>query len=132
WQKTLSEFASLETILPRLDFQSALERLRKAASVILFQVENESAPIQIMGTLESSGLLFDHLWLVGLHDQAFPAPVRLNPFLPLWIQRERKLPRAAAAQELEYARALLGRLLTSAPDVVLSCPKQQGESLLQP
>jgi probable DNA repair protein len=132
WQNALSEFATLDAILPRLDFQSALERLRRVAAGTLFQVENEGAPIQIMGTLESSGLLFDHLWVAGLHDQAFPAPVRLNPFLPLWIQRERKLPRASAAQELEHARALLGRLLASAPDVVLSCPKQQGESLLRP
>jgi ATP-dependent helicase/nuclease subunit B len=132
WQRSLSEFATLDAILPAIGFQSALERLRELAASTLFQVENEGAPVQIMGELEASGLHFDHLWIAGLHDQAFPASIRPNPFLPLGMQRRHRLPHASAERELEFAGAQLKRLIASAPDVVLSCPAQHGESKLEP
>jgi probable DNA repair protein len=132
WQKLLSEFSTLDGIVPAVVFETALERLRGLAAATVFQVENEGAPVQIMGTLESSGLQFDHLWITGLHEQAFPAPVRPNPFLPLSLQRERGLPHASPERELQFAQALLTRLIASAPDVVLSCAVRDGESTIEP
>src|SRR5208337_3491823 len=47
-------------------------------------------------------------------------------------QRQYELPHATSQHELEFAKGLLARLLASAPDVVLSCPLQEGESGLEP
>ena len=132
WQDLLSTFAGLDAVTPPLSFDKALGTLRSLARDTLFQVENEGAPVQIMGVLEASGLSFDHLWVMGLHDEALPAPARPNPFLPLCLQREHRLPHASAERELEFAHKILSRLLASAPDVVLSCPAQEGEQSLSP
>src|SRR5208337_3978779 len=63
---------------------------------------------------------------------AWPRPARPNPFLPFGLQRQMKMPRSSAAVELAYSRDVLDRLSYSAPDVVLSYPKMQGERELQP
>ena len=95
-----------------------------------FQVENEGAPIQIMGLLEASGLRFDHLWVMGLHDEALPAAANPNPFLPISLQREHKLPHSSAERELEFAAKLMERLLASARNMVLSYPETEGDRSL--
>ena len=132
WYSALSTFAARDTRAALYTFENALETLRSLAGEVLFQVENEGAPIQIMGALESSGLSFDHLWVMGLHDEALPAPARPNPFLPLSMQREHCLPHASADRELEFAGKIVRRLLASAPDVVLSYPMWEGEQRREP
>ena len=85
-----------------------------------------------MGLLEASGLRFDHLWIMGLHDDALPAPPSPNPFLPVSLQREFQLPHSSAARELEFGGKLIDRLLASAPDVVVSYPETEGDRALAP
>jgi len=94
--------------------------------------EDEGAPVQVMGMLEAAGLRFDHLWIMGLHDEALPAPANPNPFLPTSLQRQHKLPHSSAERELEFANKLAERLLASAPDVVLSYPEREGDRTLSP
>ncbi len=53
----------------------------------VFKPEDEGAPVQVMGMLEAAGLRFDHLWIMGLHDEALPAAASPNPFLPYSLQR---------------------------------------------
>ena len=97
-----------------------------------FQVEDEGAPVQVMGMLEAAGLRFDHLWIMGLHDEALPAPANPNPFLPTSLQRQHRLPHSSPERELEFANKLMERLLASAPDVVLSYPETDGDRALTP
>ncbi|HYL36896.1 MAG TPA: PD-(D/E)XK nuclease family protein [Bryobacteraceae bacterium] len=132
WRDALSRFAALDLPAPPMNFAEALSRLREMAGASPFQIENEGAPIQIMGLLEPAGLRFDHLWILGLHDEALPAPAAPNPFLPLSLQREHKLPHSSAQRELEFAKALLERLQGSALDVVLSYPASEGDRVLSP
>jgi probable DNA repair protein len=72
--------------------------------------------------LEASGLRFDHLWIAGLHDEAWPGAPKPNPFLPIRMQRESGLPRCSPERELEFAALVTRRLLASAPGVVVSYP----------
>ena len=95
-------------------------------------MENEGAPVQILGVLEASGVRFDHLWIMGLHDEALPAHANPHPFIPISMQREHKLPHASAERELEYATKLMERLFASAPHVVLSYPEMDGDRALSP
>jgi probable DNA repair protein len=85
-----------------------------------------------MGLLEASGLNFDHLWIMGLNDEALPFAATPNPFLPIALQREYGLPHSSAEAEIEFARRLIERLLASAPDVVLSYPVAEGDRKLNP
>ena len=132
WNGLLSSLATLDAAMPPISVAQALSRLRELASASLFQVENEGAPIQIMGLLEASGLRFDHLWVMGLHDEALPAAANPNPFLPISLQREHKLPHSSAERELEFAVKLMDRLLASARHIVLSYPATDGDRTLGP
>ena len=132
WLAVLSNFAALDLAAPPMTFAQALSRLQSIAAASPFQVENEGAPVQIMGPLEASGLRFDHLWIMGLHDEALPAASSPNPFIPISLQREHGLPHASAERELSFARKLIDRLLASAPDIILSYPETEGDRLLAP
>ncbi len=132
WLGLLSSFAALDVAAPLMSFEQALSRLREIARATSFQVENEGAPIQIMGLLEASGLRFDHLWIMGLHDEALPAAASPNPFIPISLQREYGLPHASADRELAFASRMIGRLLASAPDIVVSYPELEGDREFAP
>jgi probable DNA repair protein len=132
WHGLLSSLATLDAALPPISFTQALSRLQELAAATLFQVENEGAPIQIMGLLEASGLRFDHLWIMGLHDEALPAVANPNPFLPVSLQHEHQLPHSSAERELEFAVKLMDRLLASARNIVLSYSATEGDRTLGP
>ena len=132
WNRALSALASLDRILPLIDAGEALLRLRRIASNTTFQPENEAAPVQILGTLEASGLTFDHLWMTGLDDETLPPAARPNPFLPLPVQLARGMPHCSAQRELEFAGRTLRRLVASAPEVTLSYARTNGERELSP
>ncbi len=132
WHGLLSSLATLDAAMPPIRFAQALSRLQELAAALPFQVENEGAPIQIMGLLEASGLRFDHLWIMGLHDEALPSAANPNPFLPISMQREHQLPHSSAERELEFAVKLMDRLLRSSAQIVLSYPATEGDRTLGP
>jgi ATP-dependent helicase/nuclease subunit B len=132
WRDLLSSLASLDVIAPAMNFAQIIDWLHESAANTRFQVEDEGAPVQVMGMLEAAGLRFDHLWIMGLHDEALPAAANPNPFLPTSLQRQHNLPHCSAARELEFAATLMQRLLRSAPDIVLSYPEREGDRTLAP
>jgi ATP-dependent helicase/nuclease subunit B len=132
WRGVLSSLESLDLTAPRMNLEQVIDWLNEKASNIRFQVEDEGAPVQVMGMLEAAGLRFDHLWIMGLHDEALPAPANPNPFLPTSLQIRHRLPHSSAERELEFATKLLDRLLASAPDIVLSYPQTEGDRTLAP
>ena len=132
WREVLVGLAGLEPLAPRLERAGALRQLQRLAAARLFQPEGPEVPLQVLGVLETSGLQFDHLWLMGLHDGLWPAPPRPNPFLPLALQRALGMPHASAERELAVVRRSTARLLGSAGEVVVSVPGQEGDRPLRP
>jgi probable DNA repair protein len=122
WNRVLSQFAATDAFAGALSMEEAASLLGCIAAETVFQPEGEEAPVEVLGTLEASGLHFDHLWVAGLHDEAWPGPPKPNPFLPVRMQREQGLPYCSSERELEYAALITRRLLASAPDVVVSYP----------
>ena len=94
WYEVLGEFALLERVLPRMSCAQALARLRRLRADTLFQPESNDAPVQVLGILESAGLEFDHLWVSGLTDDAWPLAARPNPFIPVALQKKAGDPRS--------------------------------------
>jgi probable DNA repair protein len=89
-------------------------------------------PVQVLGLIEAAGMTFDHLWVMGLSDEAWPAPAHLNPFIPVRLQRAAGVPNASPAAALERARELTAEWLGCAGEVVLSYPRRDGERDLAP
>jgi probable DNA repair protein len=132
WHEAVARFAGLDRIAARLGFAGALGRLRRMAQDTLFQPETPEVPIQVLGVLEAAGMVFDHLWVMGLSDEAWPMPARANPFVPLALQRGAAVPNATPAAALELARRLTGEWRSGAAEVVLSHPRREGDRDLAP
>jgi len=122
WNELLAGFVRLTAVAPRMTRDQALSALVDAAGAQVFEPEAPRARIRILGVLEAAGLSFDAVWVAGLSAEAWPRAPEPNPLLPIDWQRSRDVPRATAARELAYARALTVRLDASAPTVVFSYP----------
>lgn len=131
WKDLLAELAGLDSICECIRLNAAISILRQIASAKLFQPESEPAPVQIMGIYEASGLSFDRLWIMGMHDNAWPASSASDPFVPFRLQSRFGLPRSSPDLQLEHARILTARLLSSAPTIVVSFPKRHGDADLR-
>lgn len=132
WHDVMAGFAALDRVVPRMAYAEALSRLRRIVTDTLFQPESPAVPIQILGVLETSGLTFDCLWVMGLDDEHWPPAQRPNPFLPIAAQRAAGLPQSSPSHALEAARAITRRWCVSADEVVLSHAMQDGDRELRP
>ncbi len=132
WHEVVAGFAALDRVVPRVGYADAVARLRRMAADTLFQPETPDVPIQILGVLEAAGMEFDHLWVMGLSDEAWPQSPRPNPFLPIELQRAARLPQGSAAESLELARRLTGEWLACADEVVLSYPLREDDREFKP
>ncbi len=130
WKAALSTLAGTDFIAGNLSLEEALARLARIAAGARFQPESPDAPVQVLGALEAMGLRFDHLWVTGLTDETWPGPPSPDPFLPIRMQREAEVPRCSPERELAFAELVTERLLTSAPEIVLSHPTHDGDRAL--
>jgi len=131
WQDSLRELATLDATVAGLDRSSAIAELKQICRERVFQPLTADAPIQVLGLYEVNGLRFDHLWVLGLHNDNWPTSAKPNPFIPARLQRAAGLPGSSPQRELDVARTITRRLLETAPDCVFSYPGQlDGEDVL--
>jgi len=105
---------------PSKRWSSALAELNSITSRSLFAEATRDAPIQVLGYLEALELQFDHLWVVGMSDNSWPAQLNLNPFLPPDILRSAFIPRSNHTDELAFAQRWLNKVTHNAPSVFVS------------
>jgi len=127
WHEVLARLATLERVAARMDFRGALAAARRMCAETLFQPETPEVPIQVLGALEAAGMRFEHRWVAGLTDEAWPPPPHPNPFLPLRVQEAAGVPGATPAAALEFAQRLTGEWLAGGGEVVLSHPLREGD-----
>lgn len=133
WQeKVLEPLATLDAVSPEIDRSQALRLLRRLSQEVDFQLEQPTGAVQVVGLLESAGLAFSHLWVMGLSDVQLPAPPRPNPFIPIPLQCSYAMPHADSARELAFAEQVIGRLSGAARQLVFSHPCQEGDCRLAP
>jgi probable DNA repair protein len=127
WHEVLARFAGLDRVVARMGFAEALGRLRRMAAATIFQPETPPVPVQVLGILEAAGMAFDHLWVMGLSDEAWPMQPRANPFIPLRLQSGAQVPNASSASALQLAQRRTAEWLSGAAEVVLSHPRREGD-----
>lgn len=128
----LAQFASLDAVAKPLAREEAVRLLVRLVNAVEFQPEGAEATVQVLGELESGGLTFDHLWLLGLSDRALPKPPSPTPFIPLPIQRRYGMKRADAEREFQYAERIVKRLFWAAPEVIVSWPTTENGAEQRP
>ncbi|MGD8687262.1 MAG: PD-(D/E)XK nuclease family protein [Syntrophobacterales bacterium] len=106
-----------------MDAQTFQSWLRQALSVEIFQIgASEQAGVQIMGLIESRGLAFERLFLLGMTSTALPQPVRPLPFLD--TDERRQILGATLKSQYEFAHAAFQHLLAAAPEIILTKPEK--------
>lgn len=130
--KALEELSQADIISGDLNFENAFALFNNYINEIVFQPKSDNAPIQVLGVLETAGLSFDALWIMGLDNENWPPTASPNPFLPYKLQIENNMPHASAERELHFTEQLMKRLLSSASEVYLSSPKTDGGRQLSP
>jgi ATP-dependent helicase/nuclease subunit B len=131
WHEALAAFAALEQVTGRMGYRQALARLAGIASDTVFQAQTGEVPIQVLGILESAGLEFDHLWISGMTDEAWPLPARPHPFLSARAQRQAGVPQADPSTSLELDRRITQGWLASAAEVSVSHARMKQDSELR-
>ncbi|QPJ65686.1 MAG: hypothetical protein G3M78_09890 [Candidatus Nitrohelix vancouverensis] len=134
WKECLENFSTLDDVSGSLTREQAVHLLGQLVTEKLFQIKTREQPIQIIGLLESSGMQFDHVWVMGCHADCLPSPPAPNPFLPIPIQKQKGIPHSDAGRERAYAMQSIARLASAAPDVIFSYPENDGihECLISP
>jgi probable DNA repair protein len=127
-----AELASLDSVSKPMNRSDAVKILMRLVSSTDFQPEGSASTVQVLGELEASGLTFDHLWVLGLHDSALPRPPSPNPFIPIQVQRHYRMKRSDSEREAQFAEQVASRLFSSARDVVLSWPLRKEGSEQRP
>lgn len=131
--EVLDGFGRLDSLLGPLVFADAARRLAQLCRQRLFQPETRGQPaIQVLGVLESAGLGFDALWVMGMNDDQWPPPPRPNPLLPAELLRAVGATHASAEVELDFAQRVHERLIQSAPEVHFSYALADGNRVLRP
>ena len=133
WSELLTELASLDFILGDLSQAQALQQLYELVSDVLFQSKTlHEPPIQVLGLLDSAGMYFDDLWVMGLDDRTWPAPAKPNPFIPYALQRLHQIPYASSEREYYFASLLTKNLIHCAENTIFSYPSQYLDQVLRP
>lgn len=122
-EEVLASLASLDDIMGLIDRNDALKRFKKITREKIHQPETEESQIEVMGLLESSGLPFDHVRLMGAYDKALPGDPSPNPFIPMHIQKKCNLPRSNYGRKLQFASVQINRIISSAVSFSVSAPK---------
>jgi probable DNA repair protein len=132
FRETLAGLAALDVVLGKIGFAEAVRQAVRLCRERVFQPQTEGRPaVEVLGPLEAAGAEFDAVWVLGMNDDVWPPPPRPNPLLPAILQRRAGAPNAGAEVQLEFARAIHGRLLKSAPEVVFSWAKREGDRPLR-
>lgn len=130
WQELWPEFAALNEITGKIDYFSALAVLKNLSLQIIFQQKRPKTNIHVLGLLESGGIEFDQIWLMGLDDETWPPKIKPNPFLPLNLQREKNMPHASSEREITYSLKTQERLLNCCSKLIISYPQKDGDKKL--
>ncbi|MDN3639706.1 PD-(D/E)XK nuclease family protein [Simiduia curdlanivorans] len=120
----LAEADWLNKPLTRADMMGWLKELTSRQP---FQPQTPESPLQILGTLESGGLAFDRIWVLGMDDSQWPPAPNPNPLIPALLQRELNMPHASAERELAFCQSLTNNYLHAAKEVVFSHAKRDGD-----
>jgi probable DNA repair protein len=132
WGEMLIELASLETVAGSCSYAEALDYLKKIIKDKSFQPETSETPVQISALPGVAGLQFDYLRVIGLHDQAWPGPSSINPFIPLVLQRGSGVPGALVESILSRCQLETKALINGSMDVVFSFPENEDDRVCRP
>ena len=132
WGDVVNQLSELGIFARKVSVGEAIAKLLRVTMSKDFQPRNRRVPIQIGGTVALSGQKFTHLWIMGMNNESFPGPARPNPFIPISIQKERKVRNASPILIREAVERRIAALIDSSETVILSYARTNGDQLFEP
>jgi len=132
WHEVLGELAKLDRVSAGFSFSKIIQIVKNICADTVFQPESAETPIQVLGVLESLGMEFDHLWVSGLTDEAWPLEARPSPFIAVALQKKAGIPEASAESSLARGRSITGQWQAAAGEVVFSFYEKDEDRELAP
>jgi ATP-dependent helicase/nuclease subunit B len=127
FSELLRELGAISAFATELTAGQALAELEELAASP-FQPEGGEPAVFVMDGWEEPGLAFDSLWVAGLTATAWPRPVRIDPFLPIEVQRRLGMPRATADSSVAQSEAITAAWRSQAGTLVLSWPVREDDT----
>jgi RecB family exonuclease len=128
----LDEFGQLASSAGAMSRSDAIHWFTELASRTAFRPADDDAVVTISAALADPVVLYDGIWVAGLHGEAFPQPVQPDPFLPLPAQVAAGIPASSATGRLAEARGLLTSWRAATDTLVLSAPARVEDLELLP
>jgi RecB family exonuclease len=128
----LDEFGQLASSVGVMSREDAIHWFGELASRTAFRPADDDAVVTISSALADPVVLYDGIWVAGLHAEAFPQPVQPDPFLPLPAQLAAGIPASSASGRLAEARGLLTAWRAATDTLVLSIPSRAEDLELLP
>ncbi len=126
------EFARTDLVHGPVPLEWALSSFNSQVTGRIFQAGVSELPIQILGSMEATGMSFSSLWVTGMSESNWPPSAQPNPFIPLRLQRDKGMPHCSPQRQYEYAELQMRRLLQAAPSVIFSYSLSEGEEECAP
>jgi probable DNA repair protein len=131
WLELLVDYQTFDTVLTQKNYQKTLHYLTRLAANVIFQPKSVDTAVQILGVLEAAGLPFDHAWVIGFDDSAWPPPAKPNPFIPYPLQATLQMPHATAEHEFDYSKRLIDQLKQNTKQLIFSHAEHNAHSELR-
>lgn len=132
FKEALRALAMLDRLLGRLDLAAAVGFFRRLLEQTAFQPETGGTAVTVTSRLGDPVLVYDGIWVSGVHAAAWPEPPRPDPFIPWAVQATVGLPGASAQSMVARAQRTLAGWMASASEVILSWPARRDEEEYDP
>ncbi|MEM7404812.1 MAG: PD-(D/E)XK nuclease family protein [Pseudomonadota bacterium] len=126
----LGALAKLSAVHPPCKARTALEQLRELAASTPLEVARHT-PVRVVSADDAAFMRVDALWVLGMTDEAWPAPASAHPMLPYPEQRRARLETATPALAIGRAETLTARLRQAAAHVIFSFPRVDEDRTLR-
>ncbi len=127
FRDVLISLVAVDAMGESLSWMRFLALLRTGCSEVRLAQAAKYPNVTVMPLTQMAGLQFDHIFVMGLDDEAFPSPVRPYPLLPAGVQKKYALPGSIGTIVYEAAQRLWTSLLRSAPNVEISYARQRDD-----
>ncbi|HTV50331.1 MAG TPA: hypothetical protein VME21_04030, partial [Steroidobacteraceae bacterium] len=120
WQLALLEWQGLGAPWGRARAATAAQALRRWLSSVAFAPASSDVPVTLSSQLADPIVRYDGIWVAGLQAETWPPPPRVEPFVPLALQRAAGMSALQPTLLLEQSRQLLARLRAATAQLMLS------------
>lgn len=132
WRRALDTIAALDLVLPPQTQAEAGTRIRQIMRGIGAAEAMAPDAIDLLSVEEAAVLRPARVWVLGLHDAAWPAVPASNPLLPPAMLRRAGVPGSDAAADARQAQRLLEQVVGVAQEAVLSVAQHDGDTPRRP